>query len=43
MQRLLTDAEKLSGVHYELGNLADMYSAIHVIQTDLDITGTTAK
>lgn len=43
MQRLLTDAEKLSGVHYELGNLADMYSAIHIIQTDLDITGTTAK
>ena len=43
MQRLLADAEKLSGVHYELGNLADMYSAIHVIQTDLDITGTTAK
>ena len=43
MQRLLTDAEKLSGVHYELGNLTDMYSAIHVIQTDLDITGTTAK
>ncbi len=43
MQRLLTDAEKLSGVHYELGNLADMYSAIHVIQTKMDITGTTAK
>ena len=43
MRRLLTDAEKLSGVHYELGNLADMYSAIHIIQTDLDITGTTAK
>ena len=43
MQRLLTDAEKLSGVHYELGNLADMYSAIHIIQTDLDITGTSAK
>lgn len=43
MQRLLTDAEKLSGVHYELGNLADMYSAIHVIQTEMDITGTTAQ
>lgn len=43
MQRLLTDAEKLSGVHYELGNLADMYSAIHVIQTEMDITGTTEK
>lgn len=43
MQRLLNDAEKLSGVHYDLGNLADMYSAIHVIQTEMDITGTTAK
>ena len=43
MQRLLQDAEKLSGVHYDLGNLADMYSAIHVIQTEMDITGTTAK
>ena len=43
MQRLLADAEKLSGVHYELGNLADMYSAIHVIQTEMDITGTTAN
>lgn len=43
MQRLLKDAEKLSGVHYDLGNLADMYSAIHVIQKEMDITGTTAK
>lgn len=43
MQRLLTDAEKISGVHYDLGNLADMYSAIHVIQQDMDITGTTAR
>ena len=43
MQRLLKDAEKVSGVHYDLGNLADMYSAIHIIQTELDITGTTAK
>lgn len=43
MQRLLKDAEKLSGVHYDLGNLADMYSAIHIIQQEMDITGTTAK
>lgn len=43
MQRLLKDAEKISGVHYDLGNLADMYSAIHVIQKEMDITGTTAK
>ena len=43
MQRLLTDAERISGVHYDLGNLADMYSAIHVIQQEMDITGTTAR
>lgn len=43
MHRLLKDAEKISGVHYDLGNLADMYSAIHVIQKEMDITGTTAK
>lgn len=43
MQRLLKDAEKISGVKYDLGNLADMYSAIHVIQQEMDITGTTAK
>ena len=43
MQRLLKDAEKISGVKYDLGNLADMYSAIHIIQQEMDITGTTAK
>lgn len=43
MQRLLKDATKISGVKYDLGNLADMYSAIHVIQQEMDITGTTAK
>ena len=43
MARLLADASKLSGQKYELGNLADMYNAIHVIQQELDITGTTAK
>lgn len=43
MQRLLADAEKFSGVHYDLGNLADMYSAIHVIQQQLDIAGSTAE
>lgn len=43
MQRLLNDATKISGVKYDLGNLADMYSAIHVIQKEMDITGTTAK
>lgn len=43
MQRLLNDATKISGVKYDLGNLADMYSAIHIIQQEMDITGTTAK
>lgn len=43
MQRLLADAEKLTGVHYDISNLSDVYSAIHVIQENLDITGTTAK
>ena len=43
MQRLLNDAEKLSGVHYELGNYADIVDAVHVIQTEMGITGTTAK
>lgn len=43
MQRLLSDAEKLTGIKYDIGNLSDVYSAIHVIQTELGITGTTAK
>lgn len=43
MQRLLEDAEKLSGVHYDISNLSDVYSAIHVIQEELGITGTTAQ
>ena len=43
MQRLLDEAEKLSGIHYDIGNYADIVNAIHVIQTEMDITGTTAK
>ena len=43
MERLLSDAQKLSGVKYDINNLSDVYEAIHVIQEDLDITGTTAK
>ena len=43
MQRLLEDAEKLSGVKYDISNLNDVYNAIHVVQTELGITGTTAK
>ena len=43
MQRLLADAEKISGIKYDISNLSDVYSAIHVIQGELGITGTTAK
>lgn len=43
MQRLLTDAQKLTGTKYDINNLNDVYQAIHAIQENLDITGTTAK
>lgn len=43
MQRLLADAEKLSGVKYDLSSYADVVEAIHVIQTEMGITGTTAE
>lgn len=43
MERLLADAQKISGVEYNIDNLSDVYEAIHVIQEELDITGTTAK
>ena len=43
MARLLTDATKLTGVKYDMDNLADVYSAIHAIQDNLGVTGTTAK
>lgn len=42
MERLLADAQELTGVEYNIDNLADVYNAIHVIQEDLGITGTTA-
>lgn len=42
MQRLLKDAQKISGVKYNIKNLDDVYEAIHVIQTEMGITGTTA-
>lgn len=43
MERLLADAEKISGIKYDISNLKDVYEAIHVIQTEIGITGTTAK
>lgn len=42
MERLLADAQKLTGVEYDIGNLADVYSAIHAIQGELGLTGATA-
>lgn len=42
MERLLADAEKLTGIQYDISSLNDVYEAIHVIQTELGITGTTA-
>lgn len=43
MERLLKDAQKITGIKYDINNLADVYNAIHVIQEELGITGTTSK
>ena len=43
MQRLLADATKLTGVKYDINNLNDVYNAIHAVQNEMGITGTTAK
>ncbi|HAV94163.1 MAG TPA: phage tail protein [Lactococcus lactis] len=43
MQRLLTDAQKLTGQKYDISNFSDITQAIHAIQTEMDITGTTSK
>lgn len=43
MQRLLDDAEKISGIHYDISSYSDIVDAIHVVQTEMGITGTTAK
>lgn len=43
MQRLLADAEKISGQKFDLSSYADVVEAIHVVQTEMGITGTTAK
>ena len=43
MERLLADAEKLSGQEYDMSNLGDVYEAIHVIQEDLGLTGVAAQ
>lgn len=43
MQRLLKDAEAISGVHYDISSFADITAAIHVVQEELGIAGTSAK
>lgn len=43
MQRLLDDAEKISGIKYDISSFNDVTAAIHVVQTEMGITGTTAK
>ena len=43
MQRLLTEAQKISGIKYDISSYSDIVDAIHVIQTEMGITGTTAK
>ena len=42
MQRLLVDAEKLTGIKYDINNFADIIEGIHAIQNEIGITGTTA-
>lgn len=42
MKRLLEDAEKISGIKYDISSFADVTEAIHVMQTEMGITGTTA-
>lgn len=42
MQRLLNDAQQLTGVKYNIDNLSDVYNAIHAIQENLGVAGTTA-
>jgi hypothetical protein len=43
MERLLADAQAISGIEYNIDSYADVVDAIHVIQTSMGITGTTAK
>ena len=42
MERLLADAQKITGIKYDINSYADVVAAIHVVQTELGITGTTA-
>lgn len=42
MKRLLADAEKLTGVKYDMSKFGDVVQAINAIQTSMGIAGTTA-
>ena len=43
MERLLEDASKISGIKYDISSFSDITDAIHIVQTEMGITGTTAK
>ena len=42
MERLLADAQAISGIEYDISSYADIVDAIHIIQTEMGIAGTTA-
>ena len=43
MQELLDKAQEISGFKYDISSYADIVEAIHVVQTEMGITGTTAR
>ena len=43
MQELLDKAEEISGIKYDINSYADIVQAIHEVQNEMGITGTTAK
>ena len=43
MERLLKDAEKISGIKYDISSFSDVTEAIHVMQEEMGIAGTTAR
>ena len=43
MQELLDKAREISGFKYDISSYADIVEAIHVVQTEMGITGTTAR
>ena len=42
MERLLADASKIAGVKFDISNYSDIIEAIHVVQEEMGITGTTS-